>query len=133
MTIDNSGILIDILNNIIDSLVVLTKDEGIKSPNTKEVISSSIFRLKGLLSALKWVHCGPNTNYGPNAKTPCGANPTSPYGANPTPNIHTTFDPVSWNEDMRKKMDEAGARIKEASLRYQKEMEDISKLFQQSK
>ena len=133
MTIDNSGILIDILNNIIDSLVVLTKDEGIKGPNTKEVISSSIFRLKGLLSALKWVHYGPNTNYGPNAKTPCSANPTSPYGANPMPNTHTTFDPVSWNEDMRKKMDEAGARIKEASLRYQKEMEDISKLFQQSK
>ena len=125
MTIDNSGILIDILNNIIDSLVVLTKDEGIKGPNTKEVISSSIFRLKGLLSALKWVHYGPNTNYGPNTKTPCSANPM--------PNTHTAFDPVSWNEDMRKKMDEAGARIKEASLRYQKEMEDISKLFQQSK
>ena len=49
------------------------------------------------------------------------------------PNTHTAFDPVSWNEDMRKKMDEAGARIKEASIRYQKEMEDISKLFQQSK
>ena len=127
MTIDNSGVLIDIINNIIDSLVVLTKDEGIKSPNTKEVISSSIFRLKGLLSALKWVHLGPN------AKTPCGANPTSQYGANPMPNTHTTFNPVSWNEDMRKKMDEAGARIKEASIRYQKEMEDISKLFQQSK
>ena len=127
MTINNSGILIDIIENVVNSLVVLTKDEGIKSPNTKEVISSSIFRLKGLLSALKWVHLGPNT------KTPCSANPTSQYGANPMPNIHTTFDPASWNEDMRKKMDEAGARIKEASLRYQKEMEDISKIFQQSK
>ena len=127
MTIDNSGILIDIIENVVNSLIVLTKDEGIKSTDTKETISSSIFRLKGLLSALKWVHLGPN------AKTPCSANPTSPYGANPMPNTHTTFDPASWNEDMRKKMDEAGARIKEASLRYQKEMEDISKLFQQSK
>ena len=119
MTINNSGILIDIIENVVNSLVVLTKDEGIKGADTKETISSSIFKLNGLLSALKWVH------YGPIAKTPCGANPM--------PNIHTTFDPVSWNEDMRKKMDEAGARIKEASLRYQKEMEDISKIFQQSK
>lgn len=127
MTINNSGILIDIIESVVDSLVVLFKDEGIKGTATKETISSSIFKLKGLLSALKWVH------YGPIAKTPCGANPTSPYGANPMPNIQTTFDPVSWNEDMRKKMDEAGARIKEASLRYQKEMENISKIFQQSK
>lgn len=125
MTIDNSGILIDIIESVVDSLVVLFKDEGIKGTATKETISSSIFKLKGLLSALKWVHYGPNTNYGPNAKTPCGANPM--------PNTHTTFDPASWNEDMRKKMDEAGARIKEASIRYQKEMEDISKIFQQSK
>lgn len=124
MTINNSRILIDIIENVVNSLIVLTKDEGIKGADTKETISSSIFKLNGLLSALKWVH------YGPNAKTPCGANPTSPYGANPMPNTHTTFDPASWNEDMRKKMDEAGARIKEASLRYQKEMESISKLFQ---
>lgn len=159
MTLNNSGILIDIIANLMDSLIVIAKDEGIKNTETKDTLKSAVFKLKGLYSALKWIHCFDNGN--PYVEDPYSVKPQKngltgvpcsstdatkafPYGANPfmgSPfyaqngaNPHpASFDPAEWDKKMREKMDEVSARMQEASVRYQKEMDEISKGFQQSK